>query len=64
MSDFFVSVVEAAGDVDLASLLAVATDLTVCNVGIELFASSTSPSSTSAVVCGLGVEASRELEQY
>ena len=55
------SVAKVAGGVDLASLLGVAVVLAAWGAGIEVLASSTSPSSTSATVSGLGVEAPREL---
>jgi hypothetical protein len=60
ISDFFDSSTEATGGVDLASGLGVVAFLTA-NAGIEVFASSTSPSSTSVVAKGFGVGAPREL---
>jgi hypothetical protein len=60
ISDFFDSSTEMTGGVDLASGFGVLAALTA-DTGTEVFASSTSPSSTSVVVNGLGVAAPREL---
>jgi hypothetical protein len=59
-SDFLDSTAVAAGGVDRASAFEAAVALTT-DAGIAVFASSTSPSSTSVVVNGLGVRAPREL---
>jgi hypothetical protein len=60
ISDFFGSFAELAGGVDLVSEFEVTMVLTA-DAETEVFASSTSPSSTSVVVNGLGVVAPREL---
>ena len=53
-SDFLDSATDTAGGVDLASAFEAAVALTI-DAGAAVFASSTSPSSTSVVVNGLGV---------
>jgi hypothetical protein len=60
ISDFFDSIAEPGGGVDLVSEFEVTVFLTT-EAETEVFASSTSPSSTSVVVNGLGVVAPREL---
>jgi hypothetical protein len=61
-SDFLVSLTLVAGVVDLGSEEATIVVGLIVEVPVEVFASSTSPSSTSVVVNGLGVGAPRELE--